>query len=300
MENTTVKILVIIVSYNFEHWLDSCLGSLRQSTLPLDIVVLDNGSSDNTVQRILKDYPEIQMIANNCNLGFGKANNIGMKIALDMGYEYVFLLNQDAWIEPNTIETLVELSSRHPNYGILSPVHLTGQGDKLDPGFSHYAHVESPLSLPQEELCTLSFVNAAFWLIPVSTLKVVGGFSPLFYHYGEDVDWVHRLHYHRYKIGYSPKVFGCHDREFRPIDYPKFLRIEYTYHLAEFANINYSWIKAFGLGPLAVVKKSFVSTMKGNLRLGWDYCKIFIRLLSKCMGITSFRHKNRSANPNYI
>ena len=157
-----MKVLVIIVSYNFEPWIDRCLGSLRLSQYPVDIVVIDNGSKDQTVQRIQKDFPEIHLLPQNENLGFGRANNIGMQIALAEGYDFVFLLNQDAWVDSNTIGKLVELSQSHPQYGILSPVHLTGQGDKPDPGFGHYAQIQQLDQLPAKDILTIPFVNAAF------------------------------------------------------------------------------------------------------------------------------------------
>ena len=87
-----MKVLVIIVSYNFERWIDRCLNSLRHSEYPIDVLVIDNGSKDQTIQRIKNDFPEIRLIESPENLGFGKANNIGMKIALEEGYQYVFLL----------------------------------------------------------------------------------------------------------------------------------------------------------------------------------------------------------------
>ena len=192
-----MKVLVVIVSYNFERWIDRCLGSLHQSEHPVDIVVIDNASQDHTVQRIKKDYPHIKLIESKSNLGFGKANNIGMQMALKEGYEAVFLMNQDAWIAKDAIGILVQLCQEQPSYGILSPVHLTGNGDKPDPGFGIYAQMECLAQLPNgKNLLPLPFVNAAFWMIPVSVLKKVGGFCPLFYHYGEDKDYVNRLHYH--------------------------------------------------------------------------------------------------------
>ena len=166
-----MKVLVIIVSYNFEPWLERCLGSLRHSFYPVDTVVIDNGSTDQTIQRIRKDYPEIRLLPQNKNLGFGRANNIGMQIALTEGYDFVFLLNQDAWIGSNTIGKLVELSQSHPQYGILSPVHLTGKGDKPDPGFGYYAQIQQLDQLSDKNILPIPFANAALWMIPVSVLK---------------------------------------------------------------------------------------------------------------------------------
>lgn len=295
-----MKVLVIIISYNFEHWITRCLGSLRLSEHPVETVVIDNASQDQTIQRIKQDYPEIRLIESKTNLGFGRANNIGMEIALSEGYTHVFLLNQDAWIDPKTIGTLVELSQQYPSYGILSPVHLTGKGDKPDPGFGHYAQLHSLNQLPDKDIITLPFVNAAFWMIPTNVLKKVGGFCPLFYHYGEDKDFVNRLHYHQYVLGYSPKVFGNHDREYRPITHEGFLRTEYVYHLSEYANINHGWIKAFGYGPLAVMKKAFIALARGKASLSKDYFQMAFQLLHRSKEVHSYRKMNRLSHPHYI
>ena len=295
-----MKVLVIIVSYNFERWIDRCLGSLRSSEHPVDTVVIDNASQDQTLRRIKKDYPEVRLIESKTNLGFGQANNIGMKMALEEGYTHVFLLNQDAWIDPNTIGILVDLSQRHPSYGILSPVHLTGKGDKPDPGFGHYAELQTLQDLPSEEILQVPFVNAAFWMIPIHVLQKVGGFCPLFYHYGEDKDFVNRLHYHQYQVGYSPQVFGNHDREYRPSTHEGFLRTESVYHLSEYVNINHPWLKAFGYGVLAVMKKALASLISGKFQLSKDYLRMGFQLLSRSTEIQSYRKINRLSQPHYI
>ena len=295
-----MKVLVIIVSYNFEPWLERCLGSLRHSFYPVDTVVIDNGSTDQTIQRIRKDYPEIRLLPQNKNLGFGRANNIGMQIALAEGYDFVFLLNQDAWIDSNTIGELVELSQSYPQYGILSPVHLTGKGDKPDPGFGYYAQIQQLDQLSDKNILPIPFANAALWMIPVSVLKKVGGFSPLFYHYGEDKDFVNRLTYHDYQVGYSPRVFGNHDREYRPLTHQVFLRTEYVYHLSEYANIHHNGLKAFGYGVLAPMKKCLVALFKGKASLSKDYFCMTFQLLRRSKEVCFYRKTNRLSNPHYI
>ena len=295
-----MKVLVIIVSYHFEPWIDRCLVSLRLSQYPVDTIVIDNGSTDRTIQRIQNDYPEVRLLPQAKNLGFGKANNIGMQIAVAEGYDFVFLLNQDAWIDSNTIGKLVALSQSHPQYGILSPVHLTGKGDKPDPGFGHYAHLQHLDQLPNSDILDIPFANAAFWMIPVSVLKKVGGFCPLFYHYGEDKDFVNRLTYHQFQVGYSPKVFGNHDREYRPMTQQGFLRTESVYHLSEYANIHYPWLKAFGLGVLAPVKKGLVAFCQGKVSLSLDYFRMACQLLGRSKEVATYRKTNRMSYPHYI
>lgn len=122
------RVLTVIVSYNFEPWIERCLSSIRDSDYPSDLVVIDNASTDRTVSIIAERYRWIRLVRSRKNLGFGQANNIGMRMALEENYDYVFLVNQDAWIEPNTVGTLVGLAEKYPDYGVLSPVHLDGKG----------------------------------------------------------------------------------------------------------------------------------------------------------------------------
>lgn len=313
-----MKILVIIVSYNFERWMGRCLGSLRQSEQQADVIVVDNASQDRTVQLVESQYPEVRLIRNGENLGFGRANNLGMAIALKEGYDAVFLLNQDAWIAPDTLGTLSKLSCLHPEYGILSPTHLTGNGDRLEKGFAAYAglpETELPIDITFSErrnptkaslapehptLRPVSFINAAFWFIPTDILKRVGGFCPLFYHYGEDVDYINRLHYHGYQAGYSPTVSGCHDREDRSVTRAAFLRSEQVYLLSEYANIRHSFLKAFGYGVLASIKKAMQAGLRGRVKNAIAYLKIATGLLGKTREVIGYRKKNKQQGTWYL
>ena len=85
---------VIVVTYNGSKWIDKCFGSLVNSTIPLQIFAVDNGSSDGTPDIIRSKFPSVQVIENKENLGFGQANNIGIRQAYDAGADYVFLLNR--------------------------------------------------------------------------------------------------------------------------------------------------------------------------------------------------------------
>lgn len=262
-----MKTLAIVISYNFMPWIDRCLPSLLQGTQPTDILVIDNDSKDETVAHVREHYPQVRLIRNNRNLGFGAANNIGMQTALDEGYDGVLLINQDAWLAPDALQQLVEVSLQHPEYGIISPKHLTGDGRKMDPGFASYIENGG------------SFINAALWYLPTSVIRKVGMFAPLFYHYGEDKDYVNRIHYYGYQIGYVPTALGYHDRAERPFNRSLFLRTERVYHLSEYANINYSFVKAFAMGVLAPVKKAFQALAKGQ----WSNYAAFISISFQLM-----------------
>ncbi len=289
-----MKILVIIVSYNFERWINRCLGSLRNSSYPADIMVVDNGSNDQTTDIIEKEYPEVRLVKTGQNLGFGKANNIGMEVAMNEGYNCVFLLNQDAWIGTETIGTLIKISVKYPEYGILSPVHLNGEGDALDKGFAKYVgeNDKKACITNDKEIVTVPFVNAAFWMLPRKTLEITGGFSPLFYHYGEDIDYVNRVRYHGLKIGYVPGIIGYHDRKERPKPTGEaFYHSEFVYHLSEYANINYSLSKAIAYGMLACLKK-----MLKDIK----YFSVWWKLMKKTKQIIKTRKSNCHKYHNYI
>jgi GT2 family glycosyltransferase len=281
-----MKISVIIVSFNFERWLDRCLGSLRKSTIPVEAIVVDNCSTDNTLKRIEENYPEVILIKNQSNEGFGKANNIGIDFALKNHCDFVFLLNQDAWIDPNVVETLLISFRNFPEYGILSPVHLNGNGSELDYGFSVYNKLESKsdLAASDKDVVKSSIINAALWMIPSNIIHLIGGFSPVFFHSGEDIDYINRLHYHGYQIGYCPSAFGYHDRGDRE------LRKEtLVFQLTEYVNINYSFPKAFAYGVLAAFKKAFYAFRTGDIKDSCRLLKITNNLMFKTATILKVR-----------
>ena len=193
-------------------------------------MVVDNASQDGSADWIAAHYPEINLIRSDKNLGFGQANNIGMRYALDNGYDYVFLLNQDAWLHTNDcIERLVQAAENHPEYMIVSALWLYGSGERITRGSKqHMIAMEGPsndfvsdlyLGRALKEVYETDYIGAAAWLLPRKTLEQIGGFDPLFFHRGEDDNYMQRVYYHGGKIGLCAKACICHDIEERPADY---------------------------------------------------------------------------------
>ena len=214
-----MNVFIIIVSYNGMSWIQKCLDSCGDAL----IIVVDNSSTDGTVAFIKEKYPRVLLLEQEKNLGFGKANNLGIKHALQQGADYVLLLNQDAYLTKGTLDNLIDVYRRHPDYGILSPIHLNGNGTKLDFNFSNYISVNKQLIYDgllkefKDEIYKVPFVNAAAWLLPKKTIQEIGGFDPIFYHYAEDNNYCQRVLYHNFKIGVVPDTFILHDRESRKI-----------------------------------------------------------------------------------
>ena len=130
------KVYTILVTYNAMPWIERCIGSLQASSMPTKVIVVDNHSADATMDFIRSHYPDIILLPQERNLGFGQANNIGIRYALEHDATHVLLLNQDAWIEEKMIETLLQYDD---NNSLLSPIHLNGEGDAIDANFKRNA-----------------------------------------------------------------------------------------------------------------------------------------------------------------
>ena len=205
---TENKIYAVIVSYNGEALIRQCLNSLKDSNISVNIVVVDNASEDNTIKIIESDFPGIVLCKSETNRGFGYANNIGIKYAYDNAASHIFLLNQDARIEPDTIEKMISAGKENPDFFVLSPVHLNKEGNGFDRGFMQYAlppfcenFFFEGYTSSLKRLYSTTFVNAAAWLMSRETISIIGFFDPLFFHYGEDRDYCNRVLFHKKKIG---------------------------------------------------------------------------------------------------
>lgn len=212
------KVYIIIVTWKGMKWIGTCLTSIRNSCYPVTTIVIDNNSPDETSEHIAMHFPEVQLIRSDKNLGFGKANNIGMKQALDAGADYCFLLNQDAYVQPNTVSELIKVAEVD-DYGILAPVHLNGDANRVDVYFRDFVMTKSPDYLDNailgggKTVFETPFIPAAGWFLPRKTIIEIGGFDSLFYHYGEDDNYCLRCQYHHRKIAFTTRAFICHDRE---------------------------------------------------------------------------------------
>lgn len=224
-----MTVYIIIVTYNAKDWLGYCLPSLQNRPQNWQVIVADNASTDGTAESIKQQYPWVRLVKSGQNLGFGRGNNIGLRLALAEKADHVLLLNQDARIELCAIEALVGIQQNNPDYFIVSPVHLRGDGEEVDLAFSKYC---SPPSCPGllknaldgrlEDVYETKKCNAAIWLLSRRCLQTVGGFNPVFFHYNEDDDYCNRVRFFNGKIGIAPKVRARHNRpqkaSTRPLD----------------------------------------------------------------------------------
>lgn len=215
---------VIIVTYEGEDLIGRCLASLAASHCPVHVIVVDNASTDGTRDVVRRDHPEVELIESPENLGFGAGCNIGLRRVFELGARHVLLLNQDAAVEPGTLEELLTAFDDEA-VGIATPMHLAESGDKLDYVFSNYLapgrcpNLLSDLYLGRAQpIYRVDRTNAAVWLLSRECLERVGGFDPVLPHYGEDDDYINRLHYHGLEVVVVPRARATHESRSIPYE----------------------------------------------------------------------------------
>lgn len=213
-------VLIILVTYNGRQWLHKCLRSLNLSGgrfatnaspgIWTDLIVIDNHSSDGSAEIVAEICPQAKLVRSRENLGFTGGNNLGFQHALRRKYDYVYLINQDAWLEKDTLEKLVACAEANPEYAVLSPLQMTPGLEDFDPRFKRIAR-GSAFRRGQRPV-PVRFVMAAHWLMRLEALRDVGFFSELFPHYGQDDNWCDRARSRGWKIGIFPPARAVHDR----------------------------------------------------------------------------------------
>lgn len=220
------RVAVVVVTFNGQHCIGPCLDSICETRSELDVFtyLVDNLSTDTTLQ-IARSYlfrfgDHLRIVESNANLGFGIGNNIGISAALADGADYVFLLNQDAMVEPQSIGQLVQFLDTHKEFGVCSPLHMSPNWKQVDiktyEGYlrTHASQfVRDALVGRVGDYYEIFGVNAAAWFFRRSTFDTVGGFDPLFFMYGEDDDYLNRLRFHGVRFALVPSIRILHLRE---------------------------------------------------------------------------------------
>lgn len=280
-----MKVLVIIVTYNGIQWVERCLGSVRSSLVKADAFVVDNGSTDGTQDYIQQHFPNVIFKQSEENLGFGKANNLGLQYAIEKDYDYVYLLNQDAWIFPETIGKLISVFESYHEYGILSPFQMSADEYSLDGPFlsrllfwsCNQSIVNDLYNRNLKEVYGVDRVMAAHWLISRKCIVSVGGFSPTFPHYGEDDNYSDRVKYKGFHIGVVPSLKVIHDRQWRVDDKKKKMYKLYINCLYLLSNPEKSSFRSF-CGTLRTLLSSVIE-YKSLVPIGY-LCKICANIKS--------------------
>jgi GT2 family glycosyltransferase len=204
------KLRVAIVSYNGLSFLKDCISSVRQAGVR-DIMVSDNASTDGSRDWLLQDQRGVKLIISYKNRGFGSAANQMIEEAIRQNIDYLLLLNQDAEIEASMISELTKCLDEDKTLALVSPLHKTTHGNLEYEFKKNCDRLKIPLDL-SEPLITVPFVNAACWLMNLKVVKAIGGFNPIFFMYGEDLNYCQRAIHLGYKIGLCTKAEVLHKK----------------------------------------------------------------------------------------
>ena len=199
------KISIVIVSYNVCRLLDECLQSVERAMQGVDgeVFVVDNNSSDGTVDTLRPRHPEVRFIANSENTGFARANNQAIRLSQS---EYVLLLNPDTVVFEPTLRQCLDFMDSHPEAGGAGVRMLTREGQPAPEsrravptpwvsmlkmlGFTRRYYMSH---LPWDEPCRIEVISGAFCLLRRKALDQVGLLDEDFFMYGEDIDLSFRL-----------------------------------------------------------------------------------------------------------
>lgn len=214
---------IITVNYNVKEFLQNLIHSIHKAALNLsyEIIIVDNASSDGSVEFITEKFPEVTLIANEKNLGFGKANNQALKIAKG---NYVLLINPDAIVSEDTFTKMISFFEGHPAVGLAGCKILNPDGTlqlacrRSFPGpWTSFCKVTGLSNLfpnsrlfarynltykDENESYEVDAISGSFMMMKREVYEKAGGFDEDYFMYGEDLDLCYRIQQAGYKVFY--------------------------------------------------------------------------------------------------
>jgi N-acetylglucosaminyl-diphospho-decaprenol L-rhamnosyltransferase len=215
----------VVVTYNAAPWIERSLESLRGTEA--EQIVVDNGSSDGTVELVRERFPEARLVEHE-NRGFGAGNNAGMRLGSG---RYFLLLNPDAWLTGDALEQLVAFADEHPEAGVVGPKLLNPDGTlqrsvrgyptpwriateyfflrKLAPR-SRLLNAFFGAGFDHESVRTAEFLGGACLLVRREAVDSIGGFDEDFFLMSEEVDWCYRFRQAGWDVLFYPGAEVVH------------------------------------------------------------------------------------------
>lgn len=219
----TKDISVILLNYNTKDLTKKCLQSVfaSQTNFSYEVIVVDNGSADGSVEMIRSDFSQVKVIENKTNLGFSKGNNIGIRQASG---RYILLLNTDTEVRPEALDLSVKFLEEHADVGILGGKVLLPDGSldkasrrKFPNPWNSFLRLfglkkfsDYNINLPIDQQTEVDAVMGAYLMIRKSVIDKIGLLDEEYFMYGEDLDWCWQAKAAGYKVMYYPKAEITH------------------------------------------------------------------------------------------
>ena len=263
-----MDISVIIVNYNVQYFLEQCILSVKAAStnLSVEIIVVDNNSTDASCSLLQRKYPEVVLIKNTKNVGFSKANNQGVAKASG---EYVLILNPDTVVAEDTFTQILEFSKSKQNMGALGVKLIDGSGAYLPESkrgiptpmvaFNKLFGVSSKRTgkyyathLTEDETGVVDILVGAFMFLKRSVYNEVNGFDEAYFMYGEDIDLSYKILNKGYQNYYFAEVQVIHykgestEKDVKHLKYfHKAMKIFYKKYFK--LNLIYDFVMSFGI-----------------------------------------------------
>jgi len=218
------RVLIVILVYNGADFLRDCLSSLANISYPKDnfeVLIIDNASTDNSVDYLKNNWAEFKLIENKKNSGFAAGNNIGLQYGIDNGFDYVYLLNQDTVVKPDFLNEIMAVAETDPKIGAVQSKLLLYQDQGKINSLGNEIHYlgfafAGGYQRPDQELAVreIAYPSGASVLLRVEALKQIGLFNAEFFMYHEDADLGWRLWLSGWKVMLAPNSVVYHKYEF--------------------------------------------------------------------------------------
>lgn len=205
------KVFIIILNWNGKDLTIECLNSLKGIEYDnYQVVVVDNGSTDDSTTVIKEKFPHLLLIENGANLGFSAGNNVGIEYAITQGADYIFLLNNDTIVDPQVISALIEASRKYPDAGIFgSKIYYYGSSEKIWyagaqwlPDKLRFEHIGQGIidnGKDWEDVRETDYICGCALLIKADVVKQIGILEPKYFLMWEEGDFCYRARRSGYK-----------------------------------------------------------------------------------------------------
>ena len=293
-------VYLLVLNYGSPEDCLECIAAVRSVKYPrMRLLLIDNASPDNSVELLRPVLQPDELLVLPRNTGYAGGNNEGIGIALDNGADYVFIINPDVRISPESISAYVMLMENDPSISALNPIQLSGEGNAMDEifrreMFDNNGHETPALPVKAEQSWEVRALFGAALLLRRDIVEKVGGFDPLYFAYWEEVDLCRRIKFHGGRLVVSGREPVVHLRNYKdPKDsFRRYLRLKGMY-LFQLKDQSQSY-------P-GLVQRKFVELVKNLLRprgggFDWgrrDYLKVLWWCARHVNGIRRHRKLDR-------
>ncbi|MFA5933037.1 MAG: glycosyltransferase family 2 protein [Microgenomates group bacterium] len=296
-----INLVIIIVNFNTEKLVLECLDSIFKNKPDgeFKVIVVDNNSTDDSVESIKKLFPEVDLIESKENLGFAGGNNLALT---GINAKYYLLLNSDTLVNKNSLDNLVNFAE-NSDYGICS-CKLTYQNGSFQPNagelpsfipvllwlsglddiLGKIIHIKSYQARDKgyyKNKTQVGWISGSVMLIKKDVIEKIGVLDEGIFMYGEDVDYCFRANRAGFRVGWTDEAEIIH------IGGASSSKPKYNQWIGEFRGMIYVYNKLFGFMPAQLIRiffyffiliRAFAFLVLGKILYSRTYAKIFINL----------------------